>query len=71
MAELLYRLGRFCARRAKAVLATWLVVLGLAVTGYFVARGELSPVVDIPGTETQKVSDRLGERLPVAAGGNG
>ncbi|GAA1648239.1 MMPL family transporter [Actinoplanes couchii] len=71
MAELLYRLGRFCARRAKAVLATWLVVLGLTVTGYFVAGGELSPVVDIPGTETQKVSDRLGERLPVAAGGNG
>ncbi|SDT28607.1 MMPL family transporter [Actinoplanes derwentensis] len=71
MAELLYRLGRFCARRAKAVLATWLVILGLAVSGYFVARGELSPVVDIPGTETQKVSDRLGERLPVAAGGNG
>ncbi|MEV4276629.1 MMPL family transporter [Actinoplanes xinjiangensis] len=71
MAELLYRLGRFCARRAGVVLASWLVVLGLAVTGYFVARGELSPVVDIPGTETAKVSDRLGERLPVAAGGNG
>ena len=71
MAELLYRLGRFCARRAGIVLATWLVVLGLSVTGYFVARGELSPVVDIPGTETAQVSDRLAERLPVAAGGNG
>ncbi|MDI6102638.1 MMPL family transporter [Actinoplanes sp. NEAU-A12] len=71
MAEFLYRLGRLCARRAGAVLASWLVILGLAVTGYFVARGELSPVVDIPGTETAKVSDRLAERLPVAAGGNG
>ncbi|MEU4623961.1 MMPL family transporter [Actinoplanes sp. NPDC023801] len=71
MAEFLYRLGRFCARRAGVVLASWLVILGLAVTGYFVARGELSPVVDIPGTETARVSDRLGERLPVAAGGNG
>ncbi|GIE31061.1 membrane protein [Actinoplanes italicus] len=71
MAEFLYRVGRFCARRAGVVLASWLVILGLAVTGYFVARGELSPVVDIPGTETAKVSERLGERLPVAAGGNG
>jgi RND superfamily putative drug exporter len=71
LAEFLYRLGRLCARRAGVVLASWLVILGLAVTGYFVARGELSPVVDIPGTETAKVSERLGERLPVAAGGNG
>jgi RND superfamily putative drug exporter len=71
LAEFLYRVGRFSARRAGVVLASWLVILGLAVTGYFVARGELSPVVDIPGTETAKVSDRLGERLPVAAGGNG
>ncbi|WP_430788669.1 MMPL family transporter [Actinoplanes sp. G11-F43] len=71
MAEFLYRLGRFCARRAGVVLASWLVILGVAAGGYFLARGELSPVVDIPGTETAKVSDRLGERLPVAAGGNG
>ena len=56
MAEFLYRLGRFCARRAGIVLASWLAVLGLAVTGYLAGRGELSPVVDIPGTETAKVS---------------
>ncbi|GGN87292.1 membrane protein [Actinoplanes lobatus] len=71
MAELLYRLGRFSARRAGIVLASWLVILGIAVTGYFVAGGALSPMVDIPGTPTQKVSDRLAERLPAVSGGSG
>ncbi|MEV0902963.1 MMPL family transporter [Actinoplanes sp. NPDC049802] len=71
MAELLYRLGRLCARRAGIVLGSWLVILGLSVTGYFVAGGELSPMVNIPGTPTQKVSDRLAERLPAVSGGSG
>ncbi|MDQ0364794.1 MMPL family transporter [Catenuloplanes indicus] len=68
---MLYRLGRFSARRAWAVLITWLVILGLSVTAYFVAGGALSSQVTIPGTETAKVTDQLAERFPVASGGTG
>ncbi|MBB2946679.1 RND superfamily putative drug exporter [Actinoplanes lutulentus] len=71
MAELLYRIGRFSARRAWAVLITWLVVLGLSVTAYFTLGGALSSQVSIPGTATAKVTDQLRERFPSASGGSG
>jgi RND superfamily putative drug exporter len=71
MAELLYRVGRFSARRAWTVLITWLVVLGLSVTAYFVFGGALSSQVTIPGTPTAKVTDQLAERFPSASGGSG
>ncbi|MBL7255732.1 MMPL family transporter [Paractinoplanes lichenicola] len=71
MAELLYRLGRFCARRAWTVLTVWLVILALSVTGYFAFGGVLSSQVNIPGTATEEVSGKLAERFPSASGGNG
>ncbi|GAB2586354.1 membrane protein [Paractinoplanes abujensis] len=71
MAELLYRLGRFCARRAWTVLIAWLVILGLSVTGYFAFGGVLSSQVTIPGTATEEVSGKLAERFPSASGGTG
>ncbi|WP_246613791.1 MMPL family transporter [Paractinoplanes bogorensis] len=71
MAELLYRLGRFCARRAWTVVVAWTVVLGLTVGGYFAFGGTLSSQVDIPGTATEEVSKKLADRFPAASGGNG
>ncbi|WP_045741717.1 MMPL family transporter [Actinoplanes rectilineatus] len=71
MAELLYRLGRFGARRAWTVLITWLVVLGASVTAYFVAGGTLSSQVTIPGTKTAQVTEQLAEKFPSASGGTG
>ncbi|MEU8241206.1 MMPL family transporter [Actinoplanes missouriensis] len=71
MAELLYRIGRFSARRAWAVLITWMVVLGLSVTAYLTLGGTLSSQVTIPGTATAKVTDQLAERFPSASGGSG
>ena len=71
MAELLYRLGRFCARRAWTVVIAWTVVLGLSVGGYFAFGGVLSSQVDIPGTATEEVSQKLADRFPAASGGNG
>ncbi|GLY02798.1 MMPL family transporter [Actinoplanes sp. NBRC 101535] len=71
MAELLYRLGRFGARRAWTVLITWLVVLGATVTAYFVAGGTLSSQVTIPGTKTAQVTEQLAEKFPSASGGTG
>ncbi|GIJ75400.1 MMPL family transporter [Virgisporangium ochraceum] len=71
MAELLYRVGRLCARRAWAVVATWAVVLGLSVGGYLAFGGALSSQVTIPGTRTAEVTDQLAARFPSASGGNG
>ncbi len=71
MAELLYRLGRFSARRAWLIIISWgaaLLVVGLA---FAFAGGTLSTAIDIPGTATQDTSDRLKEKLPEAAGGVG
>ncbi|MEU4693773.1 MMPL family transporter [Actinoplanes sp. NPDC023714] len=71
MAELLYRVGRFAARRAWMVLITWMVILGLSVAAYFAFGGTLSSQVTIPGTATAKVTDQLAERFPSASGGSG
>jgi putative drug exporter of the RND superfamily len=71
MAELLYRLGTFAARRAWLVVSAWLVVL-LAAGGAFAAfGGTLSTAISIPGTPTAEVADRLKEEFPDASGGTG
>ncbi|MEV4349215.1 MMPL family transporter [Actinoplanes sp. NPDC049596] len=71
MAELLYRLGRFSARRAWTVLIAWLVILGLSVTAYLTLGGTLSSQVTIPGTKTDEVTQQLAQRFPSASGGSG
>ena len=71
MAELLYRLGRFSARRAWTVVIAWLVILGLSVGGYLAFGGALSSQVTIPGTATAEVTDQLAEKFPSASGGSG
>ncbi len=71
MATLLYRLGRSAARRARLVVAVWLVVLGVVGLGYWFGAGTLSSAVTIPGTPTAEVTDRLAAELPGAGGGTG
>lgn len=71
MATLLYRLGRFSARKAWQVIVAWLLVLGLAGGAFALFGGALTSAVSIPGTATQKVSDQLTERFPAASGGLG
>ncbi|TDE94927.1 MMPL family transporter [Occultella glacieicola] len=71
MAELLYRLGRFAARRARTVIAVWLAVLVLAGGAFAVAGGTLSTSISIPGTPTTEVTDRLADEFPEASGGTG
>ncbi|WP_104191481.1 MMPL family transporter [Cryobacterium sp. Y82] len=71
MASLLYRLGRFSARRAWLVIIAWVVILGLAVAAFAAFGGTLTSSVSIPGTATQKVSDELAAKFPVASGGRG
>ncbi|MFT4307020.1 MAG: MMPL family transporter [Microbacterium sp.] len=68
MANLLYRLGRFAARRAWIVLLGWIVVLGLAGGAYAAFGGALASSFSIPGTETERVSDELATAMPDLAG---
>lgn len=71
MAELLYRLGRACARRARTVLAAWLAVLVLAGAAFAAFGGTLASSFSIPGTPTSEVTERLQSELPEASGGSG
>ncbi|MCM3686598.1 MMPL family transporter [Kocuria rosea] len=71
MAHLLYRLGRFAARRAWAVVAAWVAVLVLTGGAFAVAGGQLTTAITIPGTETQRLADRLQSELPDAGHGTG
>ncbi|OUM40163.1 MMPL family transporter [Arthrobacter sedimenti] len=71
MAFLLYRLGSFAFRRRWWVISAWLAIM-LAVGGAAVAfAGTLTNNFTIPGTESQRISDRLREELPEAVGGTG
>lgn len=70
MALLLYRLGMFSYRRRWLVISLWLAVL-VAVGGSAAAfHGTLSNNFQIPGTETQRIADKLKQDLPSASGGS-
>ncbi|MEV7973695.1 MMPL family transporter [Cellulomonas sp. NPDC089187] len=71
MAELLYRLGRFSARRAWIVIVGWVLALAVAAGSYLTWGGTLSSTVDIPDTPTSAVTDRLAEDFETASGGTG
>ena len=71
MAELLYRLGRLAARRARTVIAAWLGVLAVAGLAFALAGGTLANSFSIPGTPTAEVTERLQADLPEVAGGTG
>ena len=71
MAELLYRLGKFSARRAWTVIVAWLAVLGIAVVGFLIGFKGLTTSFDIPGTPAGAVVDELTHKLPDYAGASG
>ncbi len=71
MAFLLYRLGSFAYRRRWWVISAWLAIM-LAVGGAAAAfSGTLTNNFSIPGTESQRITDRLKDELPEAVGGTG
>ena len=71
MANLLYKLGLFSARRAWLVLAAWVVILGISVTSFLTFGGTLSSSMSIAGTPSQVVIDDLKASFPVASHGSG
>ncbi|KTR51877.1 MMPL family transporter [Curtobacterium oceanosedimentum] len=71
MAGLLYRLGRFSARRHWLVIIAWVVILGIAGLTYSLFAGTISSSITIPNTKTSQVQDELADKFPSANGGNG
>ena len=71
MAEFLYRVGRWSARRARTVLVAWLAVLVAAGVAFALGAGTLATTFSIPGTPTAEVTDRLQSDFPDASGGTG
>jgi RND superfamily putative drug exporter len=71
MAGLLYRLGRFSARRHWLVIVAWIVIVALAGVGFALFKGPVSSSITIPGTATSKVTDELAAKFPKASGGSG
>jgi RND superfamily putative drug exporter len=71
MAEYLYRVGRWSARRAKTVIVAWLAILVAAGVAFALGAGTLATTFSIPGTPTAEVTDRLQSDFPDASGGTG
>ncbi|MEV2274217.1 MMPL family transporter [Nocardiopsis sp. NPDC049922] len=71
MAELLHRLGRGAARRARTVIILWLAALMAAAGAYALFAGELEETFSLPGTPTTEVSDRLADEFSGLGGGTG
>ncbi|MBO1266447.1 MMPL family transporter [Arthrobacter cavernae] len=70
MALLLYRLGKFSYRHRWLVISLWLAVL-LGMGGAAAAfHGTMSNNFQIPGTETQRMLDKLKKELPESSGGS-
>ena len=71
MASLLYRLGKFSARRAWLVIITWVILLAASVTLALTAGGKLSSSMSINGVPSQVVIDQLKKSFPEASRGSG
>src|SRR5580693_2138262 len=68
MSRYLSRLGRFSFRHRRAVLAAWLLVLGLAAALAAASGGKTSDTFTVPGTQSQQALDLLQQRVPAFAG---
>ncbi len=70
MANLLFRIGSFSARRAWTVITGWIVVLALAAGAFLAFGGSLASSFSIPGTETDRVNQELTDTFPDLTGAN-
>ena len=71
MASLLYRLGKFSARRAWIVILAWLLILAASVTMMLTTGGKLSSSMAINGVPSQVVIEQLKKSFPEASRGSG
>ncbi|MFI6608792.1 MMPL family transporter [Streptomyces sp. NPDC050507] len=66
MATFLHRIGRFAFRRRWLVVLLWAVVLGAVGAGAAGTSGSADSSFTLPGTESQRAFDLLGEKFPAA-----
>jgi RND superfamily putative drug exporter len=71
MATLLYRLGRWCFGRRSLVVVIWLLLLGVMGGAAAAFSGSTTAEFRMPGTESQRAMDELGEQFPQAGGATG
>ncbi|WP_436533399.1 MMPL family transporter [Actinoplanes sp. HUAS TT8] len=67
MATLLYRLGRFSYRRRRLTLAAWVLLLALFGLGAATLSGPTSSAFSIPGTESSRALEVLGQKFGAGA----
>lgn len=68
MAELLYRLGHWVARRRWVVVAAWLALLTLLGAGAATLSKPLTNDLTMPNSRFERVLDTLREKIPASAG---
>ncbi|WP_327710589.1 MMPL family transporter [Streptomyces sp. NBC_00464] len=66
MATFLHRIGRFAFRRRWLVVLLWAVILGAVGAGAAGTSGSANSSFTLPGTESQRAFDLLGEKFPAA-----
>ncbi len=71
MAELLYRLGKFSARRALLVISIWLIAILGSGAAALLAGGKLSSSVTLDGIPSQDLIYQLENSFPEAGRGVG
>ncbi|WP_265523449.1 MMPL family transporter [Oerskovia flava] len=71
MAELLYRVGRAAARRARTVVAAWFALLVAVGVAFALGGGTLANSFSIPDTPTAEITEQLATEFPAASGGTG
>lgn len=71
MGSYLHRIGRFCVRRSRAVIAAWLLLLVIAGGSAAAFSEGTSDSYSIPGTESSEAIDRVGTEFPGADGAVG
>ncbi len=70
MASHLQALGRFCFRRRRFVLVSWIALLAVVGAAAVLGNGSFVSSFSVPGTESQNAMNLLEQRLP-NAGANG
>ena len=69
MSTYLYRLAHFAFRRRWLVLGLWLAAVVVTIVLAGASGGKTNDNFTIPGTESQKATDLLKQKLPVLSGG--
>ncbi|MDX3179669.1 MMPL family transporter [Streptomyces sp. ME02-7008A-1] len=66
MATFLHRIGQFAFRRRWLVVLLWAVILGALGAGAANSTGAANSSITLPGTESQRAFDLLGDKFPAA-----